>query len=623
MHFMGAHVMSRVDLREGLVVVAKGAVCKVSRVINVDNISVVSQKEGKRFIVSLDEIEFFPAVTDEGIALISPELDELASNVSEDEITLAELRFDVIGRYLRGEIGLAEALTALEMKKSNFYRLRKNYSEEIGVISLLRYSRGNSKGSLKLTGVVEKYIQESIDEVYSGSSASISKVWSDVESKCLRDGIPYPSMTAVRKRIKMRDEKELCKKKHGADAASQRHDARPGKKIFSRPLERVQMDHTLVDVILVDNVRRQPLGRPWLTVIIDQYTRVILGYYLSLHPPSAVSVSSAIYHAALPKISFLQKLGIDIERYPYYGVPEIIHMDNAKEFRSKKFESACIRNSIKSEWRPKGKKHYGGHVERLIGTFMTSKVHFLPGATYSNVVKRRGHDSDKASALTFKEFTKWFAKEVCIYHGRKHSELGCSPASKWAEHFGAGGDTPMHPPIVSNPFKFKLDFMPEETRKIGREGIKFNKCLYWDAALRFHVGKAAIMIKYDPFSLGTIWAYLNGEYIPVHFSDVTKADFSLEEYRAQKKHGRGGGRTPAGGLEDHSLAEYVHENKELVKRSQSETKRARKAEAARTEYLSSQHKESNEIDVPADKADRADRPNYSRRATLFKGKSYD
>ncbi|WAG76572.1 DDE-type integrase/transposase/recombinase [Metapseudomonas furukawaii] len=615
--------MSSVELREGLVVVAKGIVCVVTKFTSLDNISVISQKEGKRFIVPFDEIEFFPAVTDEGVALIAPELDELARNASDDEITLAESRFDVIGRYSCGEISLAEALVTLEMSRSNFYRLKKNYSEEIGMLSLLRYNRGNSKGALKLTDVVERYIQESIDEVYSGSSASISKVWSDVEAKCISSGNPLPSMTAVRKRIKMRDEKELYKKKHGADAASQKHDARPGKKIFSRPLERVQMDHTLVDVILVDNVRRQPLGRPWLTVIIDQYTRVILGYYLSLHSPSAVSVSSAIYHAALPKFSFLQKLGVDVERYPYYGVPEIIHMDNAKEFRSKKFESACIRNKIKPEWRPIGKKHYGGHVERLIGTFMTGKVHFLPGTTFSNVVKRRGHNSDKASALTFKEFTKWFVKEVCIYHGRKHSELGCSPGSKWAEYFGAGGDAPMHPPIVSNPFKFKLDFMPEVTRSVSPQGIEFKKCFYWDAALRLHVGKAAVMIKYDPFSLGTIWAYLDGEYLPVHFSDVTKSDFSLEEYHAQKMQGRGEGHTPAGGLEDRSLAEYVHENKELVKRSQSETRRARKAEAARSEYLSSQREESNEIDVPVDKTDKADRPNYSRRATPFKGKNYD
>nr|WP_100548922.1 MULTISPECIES: Mu transposase C-terminal domain-containing protein [unclassified Pseudomonas] len=619
----GLHVMSSVEIKKGLVVVAKGAVCKIAKIISGEKISVVSQKENKRFIVSLDEIEFLPAVSDDGIALISPELDELVSSVSDEEIALAEKRFNVIGRYLSGDMGLDEALTSLEMSKSNFYRMKERYSEEVGIYSLLRYPRGASKNTLKLVEVVEKYIEQSINEEYKGNAASISVVWRSVESKCIRGGLPIPSITAVRKRIKMRDERELYKKKHGADAASQKHDARPGKKIVSRPFEWVQMDHTLVDIILVDNDRRRPLGRPWLTVLIDLYTRVILGYYLSLHAPSTVSVACAISHAALPKFSFLNQLGVDPERYPFYGVPKVIHMDNAKEFRSVKFESACSRNKIKPEWRPRGRKHYGGHVESLIGTFMTDKVHFLPGTTYSNVVKRRGHDSDKASALTFKEFTKWFVKEVCIYHGRKHSGLGCSPATKWGEYFNMGDGVPVHPPIVANPFKFKLDFMPELNRRIRREGIEFNKCFYWDSALRAHVGKTGVMIKYDPFSLKTIWAYLDGEYLPVNFSDATKADFSLEEYRARKKQSRSAAKTPPGGLEDHSLADFVEDNKQLVKSSQRETRRARKAEAARSEYLSSQREESSGPSVRSDEADREERPNYSQRATPFKGKSYD
>lgn len=615
--------MSGVEIKKGLVVVANGAVCKVVKVISGEKVSVVSQKENKRLIVSIDEIELLPAIDDGGVALISSELDELIDSVSADEIDLAENRFNIIGRYISGEMDLNEAITSLNISKSNFYRLKKLYSQDVGVYSLLRHPRGGKKNLSRLSELAEKYIEDSIDEVYVGKAASIASVWRDVEAKCITNELSVPSMTAVRDRVKMRDQRELYKKKHGAEAASQKHDARPGKKIVSRPLEWVQMDHTLVDVILVDNDRRQPLGRPWLTVLIDLYTRVILGYYISLHAPSAVSVACAIYHAALPKFSFLNRLGIDPEKYPFYGVPIVIHMDNAKEFRSVKFVRACSRNKIKSEWRPHGRKHYGGHVESLIGTLMTTKVHFLPGTTYSNVVKRRGYDSDKTSALTFKEFTRWFAREVCIYHGRKHSTLECSPAAKWKEYFSMGGDSPVHPPLVANPLRFKLDFMPEENRDVSREGIKFMNNLYWDSALRAHVGKAGVMIKYDPFSLKTIWAHLDGEYIPIKFSDSTKADYSLEEYRARKKANRSAAKTAPGGLEDHSMADFVLENKRLIQTSQSETRRARKAEAARSEYFVSQREELNGPKVPVDEADSKERPDYTQRATPFKGKSYD
>lgn len=615
--------MSGVEIKKGLVVVANGAVCKVVKVISAEKVSVVSQKENKRLIVSIDKVEFLPALDDGGVALLSPELDELIDSASFDEIDLAETRFNIIEQYVSGEIDLNEAIASLDVAKSSFYRLKKLYSKDIGVYSLLRHPRGGKKNLSRLNELTDKYIEESIDEVYVGKAASIASVWRDVEAKCLTNGLSVPSMTAVRDRVKARDARDLYKKKHGAEAASQKHDARPGKKIVSRPLEWVQMDHTLVDVIVVDNERRQPLGRPWLTVLIDLYTRVILGYYLSLHAPSTVSVACAIYHAALPKFSFLNQLGIDPEKYPFYGVPIVIHMDNAKEFRSVKFVSACGRNKIKNKWRPHGRKHYGGHVESLIGTFMTTKVHFLPGATYSNVVKRRGHDSDKASALTFKEFTRWFAREVCIYHGRKHSALGCSPAAKWKEYFSMGGDSPAHPPLVANPLKFKLDFMPEENRRVSREGIKFVNNIYWDSALGAHVGKAGVMIKYDPFSLKTIWARLDGEYVPIKFSDSTKADYSLEEYRALKKQNRSAAKTAPGGLEDHSMADFVLENKRLIQASQRETRRARKAEAARSEYFVSQREDLHRPKVPVDEADSVERPDYTQRATPFKGKRYD
>lgn len=68
------------------------------------------------------------------------------------------------------------------------------------------------------------------------------------------------------------------------------------------------MDHTLVDVHILADDRVHVIGRPWLTVVIDEYSRVLLGYYLSLYVPSAVSVACALSHAILPKNDFLKKI---------------------------------------------------------------------------------------------------------------------------------------------------------------------------------------------------------------------------------------------------------------------------------------------------------------------------
>jgi putative transposase len=66
-------------------------------------------------------------------------------------------------------------------------------------------------------------------------------------------------------------------------------------------LELFQIDHTPVDVIVVDEIDRHPIGRPWPTLVIDVATRMIADYYLSFDHSSSTSVALALSHAVLPK----------------------------------------------------------------------------------------------------------------------------------------------------------------------------------------------------------------------------------------------------------------------------------------------------------------------------------
>ena len=80
----------------------------------------------------------------------------------------------------------------------------------------------------------------------------------------------------------------------------------PGEFTASRPLEVVQIDHTQVDVIVVDAVSRQSTGRPWLTLAIDVHTRMVVGAYLSLDEPSVVSVGVCLLNSVFEKSAFLR-----------------------------------------------------------------------------------------------------------------------------------------------------------------------------------------------------------------------------------------------------------------------------------------------------------------------------
>lgn len=86
------------------------------------------------------------------------------------------------------------------------------------------------------------------------------------------------------------------------------------------PLHCVQIDHTVVDLLIVDDEHRKPIGRPWVTVAIDVYSRIIMGCHLSLDAPSETSVALCVAQAIAPKEEFLLKHKIDAE-WPVWGSP--------------------------------------------------------------------------------------------------------------------------------------------------------------------------------------------------------------------------------------------------------------------------------------------------------------
>jgi putative transposase len=164
------------------------------------------------------------------------------------------------------------------------------------------------------------------------------------------------------------------------------------------PLDVIQIDHTKVDVILVDEETREEIGRPFITVAIDMYSRMIYGFYISLNAPSYFSVGQCFLNAVLPKDDFLNQHGIKGE-WPVYGLPRKIHMDNGKDFTSISLHSFCSEFGIEDIYRPVARPEFGGAVERVIGTFM-KKTHELPGSTFSNIFEKGKYKSGKKAAVT-------------------------------------------------------------------------------------------------------------------------------------------------------------------------------------------------------------------------------
>ena len=345
------------------------------------------------------------------------------------------------------------------------------------------------------------------------------------------------ALEAITARVQSKPEYEVTARREGYKAARDRFAPATGSLEADWPLALVQIDHTLVDVIVVDSVTRAPIQRPWLTLMIDVCSRCVMGFHLSLEPPSATSVALCVAHAVLPKTQCLSKWKIEAD-WPH-GLMSRLHLDNAKEFRSEALRRGCEQYGIAIDYRPVRTPHYGGHIERLIGTMM-GKVHLLPGTTFSDVRAKGDWDPEKTAAMTIEELERWLAHAIAgVYHRTVHRALGTTPLAAWQRGIVGDAVTPGRgePVAVSDERRFLIDFLPIERRLIRRDGVSLHSIYYWSDVLRTWIGERQKMIvRYDPRDLSRIYLFApDGRYYDLSYRDVRRPPITLCEHRLALK----------------------------------------------------------------------------------------
>ena len=465
------------------------------------------------------------------------------TEVSSQDWQEARRRLEVIQSLAtvagRTRCSVEEAAELLRLSVTHAYRLLKRYESDPRLTSLLPARRGRKQGHSRLAGMVEQLIQAAIEEVYlTRQKPRVSVLVEDVRRRCRALGLAPPSAKAVRRRLKARPASQLLARREGRKAARDRYGPITGSLEAPWPLSLVQIDHTLVDVIVVDSVTRKPIQRPWITLAIDVHSRCVPGFYLSLDPPSATSVALCIAHAALPKEAWLSSLGIEVS-WPIAGIPERFHLDNAREFRSEALRRGCEQYGIGIDYRPVATPHYGGHIERLIGTMM-GKVHLLPGTTFSDPRVKGDLDPEKSAAMTIEELQRWLVHAIAgEYHNAVHSAMQVPPLAAWQrgivgdEHTVGRGE----PTAVSDPRRFLIDFLPLERRLVRREGVSLHSIFYWSNALSVWVGRPQKMIvRYDPRDLSRIYLLApDGQYYDLSYRDLRRPPITLWEHEFARK----------------------------------------------------------------------------------------
>ncbi|UZE34732.1 DDE-type integrase/transposase/recombinase [Pseudomonas sp. B21-059] len=476
-----------------------------------------------------------------------------SSHLTQDQATWDETleRFAIIKPLLQGRRSVEDVKNAAERSGKSvptIYRWLKRY-EETNLVSSLSKSPRFDKGQWRLPKEVQDVIDEQIEAYYlKKERRNVTQLHTRIREICKSRGLPEPHLNTIYGRVSNIEDGVKVRRRYGSKAY--RDNISPTLGEFpggDYPNAVVQIDHTPVDVIIVDEQHRLPIGRPYLTIAIDVATKMVTGFCLTLEPPSALSAGLCIAHAVQEKSNWLAKRDI-LAEWPIHGKMAKIHVDNAKEFRGTMLQRACALHDIVLEYRPRHQPNYGPHVERAFRTFMT-ECHTLEGTTFSNVKAKADYNSEQKACLTLDELELWFTTFfVYSYHNAKHSGNGGIPPIKKFAQLVYGSDTQLGvglPARVEDEETFRLDFTPYLERTIQQTGALVNYIHYyspvlrkWIKAIDQNTNKAKKFIfAYDPRDISVVY-FLDPDtktYVPIPYLNSARPAISYWELKAALK----------------------------------------------------------------------------------------
>jgi putative transposase len=317
--------------------------------------------------------------------------------------------------------------------------------------------------------------------------------------------LPLPTRRLLSTEIGRIPAFDKCAARYGREAAVKMFRNVLSHRTTLMPLERAEIDHTRLDIMVIDDCTGLPMGRPWLTVCIDDFSRCILGVYLSFTAPSYRTVAKCLADAFKPKTDLKSRFPAVVNAWIAYGVMRALVVDNGSEFHSEALENGCLMFGIEIHYSPRKVAWFKGKVERVQGTANRAIAHGFPGTTFSNIFEKGDYDPKKHSIArlsTLQENLRiWI---VDIYHQKPHRTLKVSPQDAWRNSI-----RPEDIRLPEDPHLLEAIVSLSESRVLTHKGIEF-ECLFYNAPelghLRRRYGETLeVEVRYNPEDIGSIF----------------------------------------------------------------------------------------------------------------------
>lgn len=472
---------------------------------------------------------------------------------------------------------------------STLYALMDKYRREGSFTCLIPHAEKGKPRKTRLRTEVDAIVEAAIDELYmTPKRERAQQIITMVKGRCRSADLKAPSPTTIRARIAARDAHAVLKAREGHKVAHDRLGPVYGPSSEPLwPLQRVQIDHTVADMFVIDPTYNLSVTRPILTLAIDEFSRCVVGFCLRIARPSTLSVALALRHGILPKDDYCRRMGIEA-RWDICGIPDWLFSDNAAEFDSTGLQLGCKQWGINGLFRPLGAPHFGGRIERLIGTMM-GELRLVPGATMSSVAERgKDYDPEKHAAYTIEEAERRIAIMIAdVYHRRVHSAIGVPPITLY--EFGIFGDdrTPGRglPRLPGNPERLLIDFLPAEERTVQDYGIQIDYIRYQAPllrALRDDKNPRTVIVRRNPDNVSRIYLYHPdaGEHYDIPYANSYRPAVALWEVKAAIAHLKAEGRSPD---DEDAIFRTIERMRAMDAEKAATSKRARKNQERRRE----------------------------------------
>ncbi|MFT3848509.1 MAG: DDE-type integrase/transposase/recombinase [Propionivibrio sp.] len=399
-------------------------------------------------------------------------------------------------------------------------------------------SRVYNKNVFRTPTRCREVIENCIDQLFLAGKSGID-THAEIERLIVRENeqnpkkpIPVPSLATVYRFINSRDAFDRAVAKYGEEEAKRRY--RHSKKgiCVSRPLERVEIDHTPLDVFVVDEQQQLPLGRPWITVAIDKRTRMVLGFHISFSAPSVESVMRCLRHAVLPKLGLRQRFPALRNDWPCFGLPELLVADNGLEFHAGALEAAAQELSFRLEYGGRKRPFHKGAIERFLKTLNYNLVHKIPGTSFAKYWQRFDCDPLKEALVTFEALVEIIHRWLLdIYAQTPHRGISETPFQRWTREIKM---YPAELPAAADVLSVHLSKLV--TRRVWHYGIQLHGDQFYQSgelqAMRRRYGEnLEVNVRYTGDDLKAIYVRdpETGEYFYVPNADPEEIGALTEE----------------------------------------------------------------------------------------------